>query len=87
MQHFRAEVVESVDFVSVHIYLNLTVSVISRDAKLMEPIGVNEKYIIYICIIIMMTCGLNIVFYLCNSPIGAMCQPLCSTHVYDYSLC
>jgi hypothetical protein len=44
MQHFRAEVVQSVDFVSVHIYLNLTVSVVSRDAKLMGPIGVNEKY-------------------------------------------
>jgi len=44
MQHFRAEVVESVDFVSVHIYLNLTVSAISWNAKLMGPIGVNEKY-------------------------------------------
>jgi len=34
-----------------------------------------------------MTFGLNIAFYLCNWPIGAMCQPLCSTHVYDYSIC
>jgi len=44
MQHFRTEVVERVDFVSLHIYLNLTVSKKSWNVKLMGPIGVNEKY-------------------------------------------
>lgn len=44
MQHFRIEVVESVDFVSLHIYLNLTIAEKSWDAKLIGPIGVNEKY-------------------------------------------
>jgi hypothetical protein len=33
VQHFRIEVVESVDFVSLHIYLNLTVSEKSWYAK------------------------------------------------------
>jgi len=34
-----------------------------------------------------MTCELNIEYNLCNWPIGAMHQPLCSTHVCDYSIC
>ena len=45
MQHFRTEVVESVDFVSLHIYLTLTVSEKSWDAKLMGPIDVNVNII------------------------------------------
>jgi len=42
--HFRTEDVESVDFVSVHIYLNVRAAEKSWGAKLMGPVGVNEKY-------------------------------------------